>query len=265
LSQKTTIHKPPFEHYEKHENPADTLQICDGLVTLLPPRLQYHEKIDQDSRLLVLSHFSVKEYLISGRLLGHICYFQLSRYCPAISLRRLVFHIFCSSIVRIWISRTCSTQSWPGYGVKEWDQHALAGDLEVPSMARSILRLLSPGNTMYNIRFYIPEMTSNPCGCDDVRKIIEKLTIIYVTYCDSNSCPWCALSWPLSSDPDTLLWVEVSKRLLESGADANHDICWFLNEHGQQLETNNHLSRKHVSVANTKLRMFWLVSVLPLP
>jgi ankyrin repeat protein len=86
-----TAQEPAFEEENRFEDPSDILRILSSLVTVQNERRGvYNEEDDFTSSLIVLGHFSIKEYLTSNRLptsvqrfaMGHdICHRYLTKSC----------------------------------------------------------------------------------------------------------------------------------------------------------------------------------------
>ncbi|KAJ4986108.1 pfs domain-containing protein [Stagonosporopsis vannaccii] len=151
-----TDREPAFEHEEVLEDPSDILDICSSLVSVTK------ENTLSKKRVIVLAHYSVKEYLLSTRCL------QVARSCLAYLLR--------------WQCIDTSSKRSPGdvklarYAAEFWISHARMAGQDTEVLDQLIMELLTEaGNAFTNwIRVYDID-SGRPRSADSLAPIASPL------------------------------------------------------------------------------------------
>jgi hypothetical protein len=124
-----------FEKDDRLANPDDIITYCGTLVTTRESRrwIREHEgRVYRDIKELRLAHLSVKEYLVSPRILDH---------CRQYSIREIDAHLCIAGSCLTYLFHFASSSSLPdnvfhkyplaGYAARSWDERVRKSGAEM--------------------------------------------------------------------------------------------------------------------------------------
>ncbi|KDR67891.1 hypothetical protein GALMADRAFT_146882 [Galerina marginata CBS 339.88] len=208
--------QPAFKQSKRYRNPWDMLKRCSGLVT----------KSEGKYCFVKLSHFSVKEYLLSG----HQKDFTISKEAAHLKIAKISVAYLLQFDSFEPLTRT-SLRSSPlaQYAAKDWINHTIFGRMD-PTLLTLILQLFTSetapltnwiriydidGNkelSMDNARVHPPLYYASLAGLEEVSKHLVKNQADVNAQGGKHGTPLQAVS---SRGHNTIV-----KLLLENGADA---------------------------------------------
>ena len=151
---------PAFDRDEVLEDPLDVLAICSSLVTTATNDEHMLKSSGSAGKVVLLAHYSVKEYLISGRcrqdrailynMQETICNEFIAKSCLGYLLQFQRSDSFNQYIQESRLAR---------YSAEFWTTHVQALPYKAAALNRLIMELFSTGNGAYLnwIRTYDPE------------------------------------------------------------------------------------------------------------
>lgn len=156
---------PVFDEEEVLQDHMETLDICSSLIII-------RDGTDRDesvtTKIVVLAHYSVKEYLLSDRIRGN----QILRYSiirkPGHSMlaRDCLGDLQQTLQILLSVEEALETAKFLHYCAEYWMDHAEdAGDCDTET-AQSAARFLSVENTAYKkwLQIYSPERSWRQLG-----------------------------------------------------------------------------------------------------
>jgi hypothetical protein len=153
--------KPAFNSEEVLEDPSEVLSICSSLVTITTTRQRFSTSSKDHSKVVALAHYSVKEYLVSKRILQS----RAARY----SMQEIVCNEFIAKtcigyLLQFQVEGSLSDESiqeskLAQYAAKFWITHTQAVAQKTEALNGLIMELFSTVNSAYLnwARIYDPD------------------------------------------------------------------------------------------------------------
>lgn len=212
-----TERDPAFDRDDVLEDPLDALQICSSLVTIT---INYNEH-DEPQEIVVLAHYSVREYLVSDRIWegkaakygmrDDVCHDAIARSCLSYLLPLEQAELPPDFLQEFRFAE---------YSAQCWIDHVRKTSEQSEEMDQLVVRLFLKNNSYINLR-RLCDRNNHPAN-SDFRYGQEKLTD------------------PLHYAAGLGL-ERVVKLLLDAGADVNaHSELWgsalqIASHHGHEL------------------------------
>jgi hypothetical protein len=152
---------PAFDRDEVLEDPLDVLAICSSLVTMATNDRHMRESSGSTGKVVLLAHYSVKEYLSSGRcrqdrvirynMQDTTCNEFIAKSCLGYLLQFQRSDSFKRYIQESKLAR---------YSAEFWTTHVQALPYKAEALNGLIMKLFSTGDGAYlnSIRIYDPDL-----------------------------------------------------------------------------------------------------------
>lgn len=233
------IERDVFNRDEILEDPWEVLNICSSLITVAIEEDSHTTLPDSPRYCVALAHYSVKEYLLSDRILqGNASRYRMqATLCHEAITRGCVVYLSQFQQPELDADNFLAVYKLAEYSATWWITHAQLSGCGSSSTSDVMIRLMSPGNHAYFnwIRLSDPDERWVP-GRPNFRLRRERIphplyfaarsdfTNVVSTLLGKGADPNCVLSGTIGSPlaaASSKNYVELVGLLLDHGADPN--------------------------------------------
>ena len=146
---------PAFDRQEALEDPLDVLNICSSLVTIAPLEqsfLQMKRGSVSTRKVVLLAHYSVKEYLISARCRQDL-YRMQNPACNEFIAKCCLKYLLQFQSSASFTDESIEESKLARYSAEFWATHVREASHKAEALNRLAMKLFLTGNDAYLIGF----------------------------------------------------------------------------------------------------------------